>query len=234
MWQGRFYRNIPVIANDHPTARWILLTLTTRNCDVDDLREQIQKMNQAWKKMTQRKEMKPVKGWIRTTEVTRGKDGSAHPHFHILIMAPSNMLAGKNYVKHARWVEMWRECLGVNYDPNVDVRAIKTPKNATEEERVDALKGAVRETLKYATKAQDAIDDNEWFLHMVEQTHRLRFIASGGVLKDILREDEEENDDLIAGENDEETEEKERKIAFKWWQNDMYRRAKNKDILPEE
>ncbi|WP_428183180.1 protein rep, partial [Enterobacter hormaechei] len=32
----------------------------------------------------------------------------------------------RDYVKHDRWVELWRECLRVNYDPNVDVRAAIT------------------------------------------------------------------------------------------------------------
>ncbi|MCZ5213731.1 protein rep, partial [Escherichia coli] len=56
-----------------------------------------------------RKEFLPVQGWIRTTEVTRGSDGSAHPHFHTLMMVPPSMLSGDGYVKHARWVELWRE-----------------------------------------------------------------------------------------------------------------------------
>ncbi|MDI4746156.1 protein rep, partial [Salmonella enterica subsp. enterica serovar Kentucky] len=41
--------------------------------------------------MKDRKEFKPVQGWIRTTEVTRGRDGSAHPHFHTLMMVPPSM-----------------------------------------------------------------------------------------------------------------------------------------------
>ncbi|MDI5424891.1 ROK family protein, partial [Salmonella enterica subsp. enterica serovar Kentucky] len=40
-----------------------------------------------------------VQGWIRTTEVTRGRDGSAHPHFHTLMMVPPSMLSGRDYVK---------------------------------------------------------------------------------------------------------------------------------------
>ncbi|PAP24256.1 protein rep, partial [Salmonella enterica] len=63
-----------------------------------------------------------VQGWIRTTEVTRGSVGSAHPHFHTLMMVPPSMFT-RDYVKHARWGELWRESLRVDYDPNVDVRA---------------------------------------------------------------------------------------------------------------
>ena len=51
-------------------------------------------------------------GWIRTTEVTRGSDGSAHPHFHTLMMVPPSMLSGRDYIKHGRWVELWRSACG--------------------------------------------------------------------------------------------------------------------------
>ncbi|KYI90957.1 hypothetical protein AIZ11_25130, partial [Salmonella enterica subsp. enterica serovar Typhimurium] len=66
-----------------------------------------------------------VEGWISTSFGNRGSDGSAHPHFHTLMMVPPAMLAGRDYVKHARLVELWRECLRGSYDPIVDVRAVK-------------------------------------------------------------------------------------------------------------
>ena len=37
------------------------------------------------------------------------------------MMVPPSMLSGRDYIKHGRWVELWRECLRVSYDPNVDV-----------------------------------------------------------------------------------------------------------------
>jgi len=32
---------------------------------------------------------------------------------------------------------------------------------------------------------------------LTRQLHKLRFIASGGILKDVLRENDESNDDLL-------------------------------------
>ncbi|PAP26524.1 protein rep, partial [Salmonella enterica] len=43
------------------------------------------------------------------------------------MMVPPSMYT-RDYDKHARWVELWRECLRVDYDPNVDVRAVKPRK----------------------------------------------------------------------------------------------------------
>jgi hypothetical protein len=39
--------------------------------------------------------------------------------------------------------------------------------------------------------------DRNWFLELTRQLHKLRFIASGGALKDVLRERDETNDDLL-------------------------------------
>ncbi|MCV9587701.1 protein rep, partial [Salmonella enterica subsp. enterica serovar Heidelberg] len=128
MWQARFYQSLPKIVADYPDSRWMFLTLTVRNCDIADLGDTLTAMNAAFQRMKDRKEFKPVQGWIRTTEVTRGRDGSAHPHFHTLMMVPPGMLNGHDYVKHDRWVELWRECLRVDYSPNVDVRSVKPRK----------------------------------------------------------------------------------------------------------
>jgi len=222
MWQARFYQALPSIIQAYPKARWIFLTLTVRNCDITDLGDTLSRMNQAWQRLKDRKEFQHVTGWVRTTEVTKGKDGSAHPHFHALLMVPPSMLAGKNYIKHARWVELWQSCLKAPYAPNVDVRAVKPrlnkgePKNGVEG-TIEALQGAVAETLKYSTKPEDMTDDGDsdgWFLELTRQTHRRRFIATGGALKDVLKLDQETDDDLALADG-EGTDEGAR-LAFDW------------------
>ncbi|MDI5829842.1 protein rep [Salmonella enterica subsp. enterica serovar Kentucky] len=45
------------------------------------------------------------------------------------------MLSGRDYVKQYRWVELWRDCLRVDYDPNVDVRAVKPRKPKNQQRR---------------------------------------------------------------------------------------------------
>jgi hypothetical protein len=86
----------------------------------------------------------------------------------------------------------------------VDVRAVKTktPKgdqtlviNST----IEALRGAVAETLKYSTKPSDMTDSDDsdgWFLELTRQTHKRRFIATGGALKDVLKVDDESDEDM--------------------------------------
>lgn len=183
----RFKEALPAIELEHPKARWILLTLTVPNCPVDELRATLQAMSKAWQRLSQRKAFKPVLGWIRATEVTQEKHRKdyAHPHFHVLMLVPSSMLGGKYYVKQSEWLQLWRDCYRDQSITSVDVRAIKG----------GAMKGAV-ETLKafnYSMKVDDLISRTpEWILEYMEQVNHLRFIAAGGVLKEALKQIEQE------------------------------------------
>ena len=221
MWQARFYQALPGIVQDYPKARWLFLTLTVRNCDISDLGDTLSDMNKAFQRLKDRKEFKPVTGWIRTTEVTKGKDGSAHPHFHCLLMVPPSWFT-RDYVKHSRWVDLWQDCLRAPYRPNFDVRTVKpkVPKGEPLpgiEGTIDALRGAVAETLKYSTKPDDMTDSDGhdgWFLELTRQTHKRRFIATGGALKDVLKLDQETDDDMALAEG-EGTDDGSR-LAFDW------------------
>jgi plasmid rolling circle replication initiator protein Rep len=197
MWQARFLKALPSIEQAFPTARWVFLTLTVRNVPVQELRSSLQEMNKAWHRLIKRSEFAAnVLGWIRTTEVTRGRDDSAHPHFHVLLMVRPGYFSGKGYVTQARWTELWRECARLDYTPVVDIRTVKQKPGSD-----SPLRNAISETLKYAVKPSDMSDD--WLLELTRQVHKLRFIASGGVLKNILRESDETDQDLMLAEDGE-------------------------------
>ena len=231
MWLARFYQSLPEIQQAHPKARWLFLTLTVRNPDITDLRATLQAMNQAWRRLVVRKEFKRVTGWIRTTEVTRGKDGSAQPHFHCLLMVPPSMFA-KNYVTQARWTELWQECARLDYTPMVDVRAVKdkAPKGESDPDPIAGLRKAAAETLKYAVKPSDMTDDPEWFIEMTRQVHRLRFVATGGALKDVLRVDEETDQDMVLADEPATQQDDGARLAFSWRPSELrYRRFERGD-----
>jgi hypothetical protein len=56
--------------------------------------------------------------------------------------------------------------------------------------------------LKYCTKESDMVQEREWLLELTRQMNKMRSIATGGVLKEYLRELENEPEDLI-GKDDE-------------------------------
>ena len=68
---------------------------------------------------------------------------------------------------------------------------------------------------------------NDWFYELTKQVFKLRFVSSGGVLKDALKSDDDiTNDDLIktSDEDDEVGEVDERRIVF------TYRKIKHQYI----
>lgn len=237
MWQARFHQSLPALTEAHPKARWIFVTLTVRNCPVTDLRDTLRRMNAAWQRLKDRKEFRPVLGWVRTTEVTRGSDGSAHPHFHALLMVPSSMLAGKHYVRQQRWVELWADVMRLDYLPNVDVRAVKAKAQTADQSAGQALQAAAAETLKYSVKPADMMADEAWFLELTKQTHRLRFVASGGALKDVLKPDAESDEDLaLTADSDADAAEDDgSRLAFSWRTSQRrYRRFRRGDKTRDE
>ena len=192
MWQARFLKALPGIEAAHPKSHWLFLTLTVRNCEVSNLRQTLGSMNEAWGRLTKRREFSGnVQGWIRTTEVTRGQDDSAHPHFHSLLMVRPSYFK-KHYVTQSRWAELWQECMRVNYRPIVDIRAVKARRGAPNEK---PLRRALAEVMKYSVKPSDM--EGEWLLELTRQVRGLRFVASGGVLKNMLRESDESEQDLL-------------------------------------
>lgn len=211
MLRSRFYRAMPRLQKEFPTARWIFFTLTVKNCEVTDLSETLDLMLKAWQKLVQRKEFRPVLGWLRTTEVTRGKDGTAHPHFHVMMMVPPSWFS-HHYVKHERWVQIWKESLQVDYTPVVDIRAIRE----TVDEADDRIRGAILETLKYSVKPSDMTADPEWLEELAHQTHKRRFFVSGGVLSDALREEEESDEELALADGEAEQSDDGWRMAFGW------------------
>lgn len=124
MWRARFLKVLPRIFEIYPGYRFIFLTLTVSNCDIEQLNSTISKMNAAWQRLIQSKVF-PATGFVRSLEVTRASDDRAHPHFHCLLMVSPRYFTGESYLKQVEWTELWRRSLRVEYTPIVDVRAVK-------------------------------------------------------------------------------------------------------------
>lgn len=238
LWKSNMYVAYEEIKEQYPKGRWLFLTLTVRNCEITDLRETLKHMNKSWDRLVKRKAFySVVDGWIRTTEVTRPKkkktkksdpdvicpvfgNTHAHPHFHVMLFVkPSYFSTG--YISQQKWSELWGDVLRADYQPIVDIRTVKPNKKKGQTEE-DAIKSAVMETLKYSVKPDDMIGDgsrkaNEWFYELTKQTFKLRFVSSGGVLKDALKSDDDiTNDDLINTnlDDDDDTDTDDRRLVF--------------------
>jgi hypothetical protein len=85
---------------------------------------------------------------------------------------------------------------------------------------------AVLETLKYSVKPDDLIgdkkeikeEDKEWLVELTSQLHKTRAVATGGILKEYLKQLEEEPEDLIHTDDDQEPNNSIASVIFDWEQ----------------
>ena len=211
MWVSRFFDAFPRIYAAHPEMRYIMLTLTVKNCAISELRSTVTQMNTAWKRLSQRKDF-PALGFVRSLEVTRGKDGSAHPHFHILLAVTPSYFQGACYLSKDKWAALWQDAMRLDYKPVCDVRIVKEkPKKGqiveglqleTTPDPMKTLMSAITETIKYTTKPSDMVKEKAWLLTMVDQMRNVRAVALGGIFKQFLKETETEQDLITASETD--------------------------------
>jgi len=213
-WQAKMFGALPKIKEIYPTHRWLFLTLTVRNCELSELKTTINEMNKAFNRLTELK-IFPAIGWVKSIEVTRNSEtNQAHPHFHCLLLVPASYFT-RNYIKQDIWVGLWKQCLRVNYLPSVNIKTVKCKLNKTTGE-MDDIGGAISETFKYSVKEFDLIADKDWLMELTSQLHKMRAIAIGGILKDFLKEETEDDDLVKIGDEEEEKTEDEMTVFFNW------------------
>lgn len=237
---ARFMSNLPGYLEDFPDYAYIFATFTSRNCDFDAIRETIKTQNDALKKLLKRKELKGVvHGYVRVNEVTKGQDGLAHPHIHVILAVPKSYFSGRYYISQKRWAELWGEVMGLDYEPRVDVRRVKMSERkkaklreqGVEPTSADDLVSGLLEVSKYSIKPADVVDDADFLYAVTAQCFHLRFIATGGCLKDIFQDGakgaEEISDEEMLRPGDEENEEK----ASSWRQLYLWQRERQGYLL---
>ena len=171
---------------------YLFLTLTIKNPPLAELRDTLQQMSQAFKRLSERDEFKKaIKGYVRAFEFLgdETKEGEAHPHIHaILIVDKNNYFSSKYYIKQEKWTELWKKSLKADYTPIVHITKIKA-KN----EKWKEIDSAVFETIKYCAKplevAKLSIDN---FKLLESETRNIRQYNKGGLIKSTKpRKDDE-------------------------------------------
>lgn len=234
MWRSRTIRAMTKILADYPGKRFIYLTLTAKNCDLEGLGNLITHMNESWHRLIKRPQFKAV-GWLRNLEVTRSDIGQAHPHFHALLMVnPSYFSHG--YVPQKDWIALWRSCARLDYDPSVRVNVVKPRKKSSGDTSEsspgidEGLLKAIRYTLKYSTKPEDFLntdtsvsqDMQDWLVGLTDQLYNKRAIASGGIFRKYLAESDPEN--LVVDEEsaqESESTDLDPRIGYVWREPDL-------------
>lgn len=176
------FQSLPKFQSDYPNCKFIFLTLTQRHVPLSNLRNQIDLMSKGWKLLAQCKEF-PGLAYLKSVEVTRSKtevsgEIMVHPHSHCVIAVSSDYFAGRTYLTQARWQQLWRRSMKLDYDPIVDVRRAYSKRGSG-----DSSVQVVMEAVKYITKFDDLLSFGEALPQFSEQVHCIKPFTSGGLFK---------------------------------------------------
>ena len=209
---------IAEVVKEKPKARWLFLTLSTKNAiDGKTLENSLKEMTKAFHKLFKYKKVsKNLIGFMRSTEVTvNKKDGSYNQHMHVLLCVENSYFKNKeNYITQEEWVDLWQKALQVDYKPVANIKAIKPNKKGDKD-----IQAAIKETSKYSVKSSDYLTGNqekdaEIVQDLEQGLHRKRMLSYGGLLKQkhkILNLDDAEDGNLIKTSDDEMTTDEEEK-----------------------
>ena len=212
-----------------PGLQYTFLTLTIRNVSGDKLGEAVGELIRAWYRMTGRRRFeKAVRGWFRAVEITRSKDGTYHPHIHVVLAVDPAYFDRKKdlYISQTEWREWWQKSLRADYAPMVRIQAVKDKAG-----RAQGMAAAL-EAAKYTTKdveylSRPLLDGNGVVREKEVQTVRdytealkgRRLTAFGGCLKDAakrLKAEDFDKGDLIYADDEIRSDLYELMVTYGW------------------
>ena len=209
---------IEEVVKEKPKARWLFLTLSTKNAiDGETLEQSLKHLTKAFDRLSRYKKVKQnLIGFMRSTEVTVNKnDGSYNQHMHVLLCVENAYFRKKeNYITQDEWINLWQKALQVDYKPVANIKAIKPNKKGDKD-----IQAAIKETSKYSVKSSDYLTgnhekDSEIVKDLEQGLYRKRMLSYGGLLKQkhkILNLDDAEEGNLIQTSDNEKTTDEEQK-----------------------
>lgn len=195
----------------YPEADWQFVTLTAKNCPVEDLTDMLDEMNRCWNCIASSKKFKgQVAGWAKSVEITHNpRTGELHPHFHILMMYHEGFAPTDYVIK--RWLKGIRRTASA-----LAQKADKIQFTTSDEKEVGAQMweddvdrqaiDAILETFKYATKDSEILQlPAQAFFTVTRTIANRRLISFGGLIKEYAKacEIEHEMDDVTSDQDDE-------------------------------
>jgi hypothetical protein len=167
------------------------LTLSAKNCDIDKLDQEINRLNHAWKKMIRKVFFKPFEYWFKAFEFTYNEQSNTfNPHFHVIIAyEQKKYFQTCNYVSQQQFINEWQHSLRCDYKPTAHIQKIK-PKN----KKKNSIVSAVAEVSKYPFKSCDMakLTDEDFNDVFFNQLKNVRFFSTSRNIK--INDDIEKND----------------------------------------
>lgn len=159
---------------------YLFLTVTVKNCNIDKLSAELDKLSEAFKRYANRNPLKKVsKGYFKATEITYNKETNQfHPHMHVLIAVPDDYFTSSMYTSTYEWRVAWEQSAKLDYTAQVNIEAVPDNEN---------MYHAVAEICKYCLKMTDILycDAPEAVEMLVKATKGRKLINSSGCFRKL-------------------------------------------------
>lgn len=210
--QGRIARRqgfeanqvLSTYAKQNPGTRYLMMTLTIKNCPYNQLGSRLDLLNKAFYKFRRRRIYTDnFTGAIKVIEITTNRTNKEfHPHLHIILSTKEAYFSKSNssYITSADLSSAWAEIINQEIAV-VDIRAIYSKTKSGDKVVVDSTESdfsdAVKEVTKYVTKSEDyliysnspegktkinPVETDEILSHLYKHTFKRRLISYIGDL----------------------------------------------------
>jgi plasmid rolling circle replication initiator protein Rep len=186
---------IDEVENRDKNIKHIFLTLTVKNCTIENLANTLDNMFKSWDIFMHSRTLRPkikgevrhiVKGWFRALEVEYNSETNEfHPHFHAILNVDKSYFKNTDYLTTAEWVQLWRKSAKLDYDPTCWVEKVKNNGN----------RKGIMEVAKYTYKDAEILHDKlsddtkgDVIKNLSSALHQRRLYAYGGIMKEIAAE----------------------------------------------
>lgn len=163
---------------------FLFLTLTTPNVPSDELKSEIDRFNNALKKLFKRKKVNAaIKGYIRKLEITYNQERDDYnPHFHVILAVNKSYFTDKRYyISHQEWLDIWRDVTGLSTITQLHITKVRKGRGKHGED------SAINEIAKYSAKDSEMLLSEEVFDVFYSCMKGRRLLAFNGVFKDYKK-----------------------------------------------
>lgn len=207
----RLFNGMPRLLADYPSAKFLLLTVTIKNCHFSELRSQVRFMQESWNRM-RNNSVFPALGFLKSLEISRPKDYFYHGQ-HIGRLGISMAIRWYERLKHLdSWnPDQWRSHACEEIHPHFHC-LLMVPATYSKDSNdyldhiqwrnlwrlsarlnydpivdirtVKRLNGGILEASKYCLKTSDMTD--VFGCLSMRQLHGLKLTSVGGVFADYF------------------------------------------------
>lgn len=199
---------IDYIAKTYKRPKYLFVTLTVKNVNGEDLSKALDHLNRSWANLVRQKALKNIiLGSIRTIEITYNTStGLYHPHIHVMLHTSYDLYSGRNYISQQKLRDMWKSAAGLEYDPIIDIRRVRSNKGKE-----------IAEIAKYAVKPINWDEvPNQVLITLDDVLHKRHMITLSGSIREAKKAikitDIEDRKEWIEAAQDPEAE----KIIYTW------------------